>query len=94
MKRGLYKEAEEEFKKELLLNPMFDIAHYNYGLLCLQMGRLKEAEYFLKKTLELNPEYIDALQLLINYYSYIGDYNQARYYAEKLKSLGIQVFQR
>jgi hypothetical protein len=94
MKRGLYKEAEEEFKKELLLNPMFDIAHYNYGLLCLQMGRLKEAEYFLKKTLELNPEYIDALQLLINYYSYMGDYNQARYYAEKLKSLGIQVPQR
>jgi hypothetical protein len=94
MKKGMYREAEEEFKKELAINPLFDTAHYNYGLLCLYTNRLKEAEYFLKKTLEINPEYIDAIQLLMNYYSQMGDYSQAKYYAEKLKSLGVQDSQR
>ncbi|MEK7088833.1 MAG: tetratricopeptide repeat protein, partial [Patescibacteria group bacterium] len=51
------KEAEEEYKKELEINPYYDNAYYNLGLLYWNEKRYDEAVNSWKKTLELNPNF-------------------------------------
>ena len=50
-------EAEEEYKKELEINPNYDNAYYNLGLLYWGQKREKEAIDKWKKILEINPNF-------------------------------------
>lgn len=57
-------EAENEYKKEIEINPNYDNAYYNLGLLHWQQKRYNEAVSNWKKTLEINPSYNVAPEIL------------------------------
>jgi TolB-like protein/class 3 adenylate cyclase/Flp pilus assembly protein TadD len=54
---GRLKEAEEFYKKSILLNPLKPITHMNLGNTLTSAGRYEEAIPHFKKVLELNPQH-------------------------------------
>lgn len=64
MNQGKFVQAEREYKQELAVNPAYDNAHFNLGLLYYRMGRTQEATQLWRQTLQINPEYTDAKQAL------------------------------
>ena len=55
---------DDEYKKEIEINPYYDNAYYNLGLLYWQEKRYDEAISNWKKTLEINPNYPVAPEIL------------------------------
>jgi tetratricopeptide (TPR) repeat protein len=61
MRNGRYPEAAGAFERAVQLNPDWDLAHKNLGVVYLQfLDRKKEGRKHLVKALKLNPEMKDA----------------------------------
>ncbi len=58
--QGKLKEAEENTRKAIELNPNFIMAHSNLGSILKDLGKLKEAELSTRKAIEINPNYANA----------------------------------
>ncbi len=66
-----WKEAEDEFKRAIELNPNYPTAHHWYSLFLLDAGRVAEAKAAIKRAQELDP-----LSLIIGItvtYAYLGE---------------------
>ena len=79
------------YKKELEINPYYDNAHFNLGLLYFRQERYNEAENSWKKTLEINPDFVDAINALAVFYYNQKDYEKTRFYAKELYRRGISI---
>jgi tetratricopeptide (TPR) repeat protein len=86
--QGKLVEAEEEYKKEIEVNPGYDNAYFNLGLLYFEEKRFDEAISSLQKTLEINPNHIDALKSLTTYYYNEKNYTEIVPYASALFRMG------
>jgi len=85
------KQAEEEFKKELVLNPSSDKTLFSLGLLYHTQGKLKQAEDSWLNAVKINPDNIDALKNLVIYYHEQKNTAKAKYYIIELQKRGIQI---
>ena len=65
-------EAEESYKKAIVLMPDHAEAHYNLGITLRLLGRLEEAEESYKKAISLRPEHTEALNNLGNTLQELG----------------------
>jgi len=86
MARKDYLKAQEEFKKELEINPNYDYALFNWGALCYETGNKKDAETLWLKTLQVNPDFFEAMRKLFLYYHDIGDSVNEAFYRNKITS--------
>jgi len=59
-KKGMYKEAEKEYKEAIRIKPDYDTPHYNLGLLYRDQGLYTKAIEYFEKALSINPDFIDA----------------------------------
>lgn len=62
--RGDFGRAEIELKKELAINPQYDLALYNLGRVYYQYRRYQEAAALWNEALRLNPRLDSAAQAL------------------------------
>ena len=76
--------AEEEFKKEIEINLLYEAAYYNLGRLYAVNGRFKEAEFYWLKSLEIKPDYIKSHQDLAVYYFQIKSYDKSLYHINEI----------
>jgi len=58
--QGKLKEAEENTRKAIELNPNFIMAHSNLGSILKDLGKLKEAELSTRRATEIDPNYANA----------------------------------
>lgn len=73
MKIGLYEPAEKQFLRAIEIDPKFDLAYFNLGLIkALQKNVPKAMEYF-DKTLELNPKDATVYRNLGAIYDKLGE---------------------
>ncbi|MDA8560283.1 tetratricopeptide repeat protein [Nitrospinae bacterium] len=77
-----------EFKKILIKNPKFILAHYDLAVAYRDLGMLEKAIGQYEKTLELNPDFPEALSNLGGYYFREGRLDEA----VKLFKKAIQVY--
>jgi len=86
-KKGLLKEAIDEFKRAIELNPRLPTVHYNLGLAYSEKGLLTEAIEEYRKELELAPQNPDAhLNLAVAAYLK-GQYDLAWVHARRAEKL-------
>ncbi len=57
---GKLKEAEEQYKKAIEVNPKYAVVHNNYAILLYELNRKEEAEEHFKKAIEVNPKHVSA----------------------------------
>jgi len=91
LKQGMADKAEKEFRKTIVLNPRYDWSYISLGVLCYNTGRKEEAEALWKRCVEINPENIDAIKDLAIYYAEKKDIASARYYADRLRKMGLEL---
>ena len=89
--KGDLKKAEEEYKTELGINPNYDDALYNYGLLLYKENRTEEAENMWIETLKVNPDYVSAIENLFVVYYQNKNVEEANYYYGELQKRGINL---
>src|SRR4030042_2785059 len=89
--RGDLVKAEDEYRKEIEINPRYDNAFFNYGILLYREGKISEAEQMWLETLEVNPDYIDAMKNLFILFYPNKDLNRARYYYGELQKRGVHL---
>lgn len=88
---NLLKMSEEEFKKELEINPDYDKAYFNLGMLYSHLGNSELAESLWKKTIELNPKQIVSVyQTMVMYYKTQKNWTKFWSYLNQLRRMGIQ----
>ncbi len=87
MAKGEYAEAENYYKKALLLNPNYATLQINLGILNNAMGDKTEAENYFKRALELNPSSHTALYY---YAKYLNENNRFEE-AENLLSEALRI---
>jgi Tfp pilus assembly protein PilF len=61
-------EAEIYLLNENKVNPTYDNAYFNLGILYLKKGDIMSATEYMMKTISINPGYVDAYKYLINIY--------------------------
>ena len=59
-----YKEAIEEYKKALIVEPDNEIVHYNLGRAFLEDNQKSEAVHSFRKAIECNPDFNEAIEML------------------------------
>ena len=62
--QGRLREAEEEYRAVLQVNPTSALAHYNLANSLLTRGEVDEAEDHYRAAIEANPQYVDAMNNL------------------------------
>jgi len=67
-KTGKFKEAEENYKNALLVNPAFFESYYNLGILFYEQRKLNEAIYSFRKSIEIKQDLYLAYYNLGNIY--------------------------
>jgi len=77
-KNGRYKEAEENYKKTIELNPKLVVPYNNLGVLLKGLGRLDEAIENFKKAIELKSDYSEAYNNLGISLKEIGKLDEAK----------------
>ena len=83
-----WKEAEQEFKRAVELNPNDAGTHWRYGMFYLMpVGRLEEAIAEGKRSLELEPLDLNHGANLSGLYFYAGQYDKALEHARQVHSL-------
>lgn len=86
--QGKIKEAKEELKFALKINPLFAPAHYLFGTFCIEEGQIEEALQFFKKSLYLDSNFVLAHFDLANIYRNEGKNSEAiREYRNSLNIL-------
>lgn len=65
---GKRKEAIEEFKQTIKLNPFFITAYYNLGIVYAKGKDFKNAVFYLENTIKLDPAFIAPYKLLAQLY--------------------------
>jgi tetratricopeptide (TPR) repeat protein len=83
MKKGLHREAAEEWKKAIERSPNEARAHNNLGVCLDEIGQADEAIAHYRTALELSPEYPEALNNLGNVLARRGQFSEAIPYFEK-----------
>ncbi|MHB9839361.1 tetratricopeptide repeat protein [Paraburkholderia terrae] len=53
-------DAEALLRRAIALNPLYAVAHYNLGLLLMEIGASQEAQVSMRCALELHPEFTEA----------------------------------
>jgi tetratricopeptide (TPR) repeat protein len=56
--------AESELKKELEINPFYDLAFFNLGRVYYERGLYQEAGALWRETLKVNPRHQEAARML------------------------------
>ena len=84
----MFDKAEEEFKKEIKINPLYELGYYNLGRLYAQEKRFSEAEEYWLKAIELKPDYIQAHQDLAVYYFQSKSYEKCLYHINEIVKYG------
>jgi uncharacterized protein (TIGR02466 family) len=77
-KKGLYKEAEENYKKAIEFNPDLAVSHNNLGVLLKGLGRLEEAIVSFKKAIKLKSDYAECYNNLGISLKEIGKLDEAK----------------
>lgn len=77
-KKGLYKEAEENYKKTIEFNPNLVVPYNNLGVLLKGLGRLEEAIENFKKAIKLKSDYSEAYNNLGISLKEIGKLDEAK----------------
>ena len=72
---GLLKEAEQFYRKSILLDPLKPIVHMNLGNTLTSKGRYQEAIASFKKTLDVNPQFQRAHMYIGRNYLLMGKNN-------------------
>jgi tetratricopeptide (TPR) repeat protein len=80
------KEAEDNFKKAVLLDPLAFESYTFYARYLLQIGRSAEAIQLANKALTINPFATMALQTLMNAYNQLGNWGMLQQVATKTLS--------
>ena len=75
--KGLFDEAEAQFKQALKLKPTYAIAYNNLGNVYFRKGIFEPAMEFYKKAISLDPNYPETYNNLGNIYDNLGARNQA-----------------
>lgn len=78
--------AVEEFKKEVLQNPLYIPAYINMGQAYLFQGKLNEAREIIEKAINIEPENSTLFYLLGNIYFKKNDFHKSAYYYQKVLS--------
>ena len=81
--KQMYKEAIEEYKKALELNPKYPLAHNNLGILYKKSGRFDEAIKEYETAISLDPGYLNPCYNLGLLYLERGQLDKAAEYFEK-----------
>jgi tetratricopeptide (TPR) repeat protein len=80
VKRGMYREAVETFKKAVKVHPNFAEAHYNLGVAYEKIGKYEDAIEACKKVIRITPNYAMA-------YNHLGVvYTRLRMYWEAVEA--------
>ena len=82
--------AEAEYKLELAINPDYDNALFNLGLVYFNQGRRDEAAALWLRTLSISPDYLDAHKNLAVYYYGKGDFARALAHGQEIIDRGGQ----
>lgn len=83
---GKFNEAEQEYRRTLLINPGNAVILNNLGLSLKALGRFEEAESSYQKALEINPELVEAINNLALLYEFRNRREDAmRLYRRALK---------
>lgn len=86
--RKAFAQAEEAFKKALMLDPGNPQMLNNLGALFLEQGKLQEAREHLERALERSTDYADAHYNLALTFFRLGDIEEARAHAQRSTELG------
>jgi TolB-like protein/class 3 adenylate cyclase/Flp pilus assembly protein TadD len=86
---GLLKEAEQFYKKSILLDPLKPIVHMNLGNTLTSMGRYQEAIASFKKALDVNPQFQRAHMYIGRNYLLIGKPDSA---LKEMEKENVEVF--
>ena len=100
IKKNQPKEAEENYKNAIKLNPSFVMIHYNIGIMLNNLGRFDEAEAVYKKVIKLKPNFVATYYNLGITLNTLGRFQEAEMnykkaielkpnYAEAYSNLGI-----
>lgn len=90
MRESNFDKAKEEFELELKINPNYDNAFFNLGLLYWGQNEKEKAAEMWLKTIAVNPDHKGALKNLVVYYNEIGDQKKASYYLYQAKLRGVE----
>jgi eukaryotic-like serine/threonine-protein kinase len=72
-----WRQAEQEFRRALELNPGYPNAHIQYGLLLVQSGRFEEAEREIRAALALDPLSVRANSYMAGLFHYRREYDRS-----------------
>lgn len=90
MKRGRLDEAAAQFRKTIAVYPVYDNAYLELGVVYYKQGRPGDAERAWERALAVNPGNVAANKFLAISYSERKDHDKARFYANRLKELGVR----
>jgi tetratricopeptide (TPR) repeat protein len=88
--KGRLDEALGYFRRTIAVHPFYDSAHVEAGAVCYKTGRAHEAEEHWLRALEINPSCVAAAKFLAILYGERKDYEKAKLYARRLRSLGLE----
>ena len=83
--RGAYKEAMEEIRKAIRLDPHYAVAHDHSGEIYLHIGEMDRAILAFHTELRINPEVIYPYFYLVWIHSLLGDFSIARAVLEQAR---------
>lgn len=80
-----WKDADDEFRKALELNPGYSMAYRAYGAYLIALGRFEEAKVKLQRAWEIEPGSIMNYSTYWDLYYCSGDYDQAIAIMQKMR---------
>jgi len=90
MKRARLDAAAAQFRKTIAVYPAYDNAYLELGVVYYKQGKSGEAESAWKTAVALNPKNVAANKFLAIFYNERGDFDNARFFAGRLKALGVR----
>jgi Tfp pilus assembly protein PilF len=90
MKKGMFREAEAQFKKTIAVFPFYDNAYLELGVAYYKQGKAREAERAWSRAIDINPKNVPAIKFMAIYYGEHKDFNRARQYVKLLQAMGVE----
>jgi tetratricopeptide (TPR) repeat protein len=87
-----FKTAEEFFKRELSINPDYDKAYFNLGMLYSHQGNQEAAEMMWLNAIKTNPKQaLNVYQNMVMYFKVQKNYIKFWYYINQLQKMGVPI---